>query len=772
MTKKLTLSKPRTRSELIADFKAKNLLLADPPPVAPVKPAVPPAKPTEPAADPDDAVDTAITALKKAFADVQAAQKADPDDGTDPNDKMVDETIAKIAPLIDELTAAQGVDDKDDPPEPTDGKTPSAAPPTKMAALMDLLEAKFNYDLARGLRAKEKLGITNTTPKTNPIADNGDVDPTAVCATDGCGHLATAHSDQSTGANSGMCSMENCSCASFTADIGTATDPEDDDADGDGGAANNAGGDDVAPVTGAHGSLRGDLATPSLDVTPGNAPTPTDTPVVQLAPPDTNPPPDMPGGMVMGPAFTIPVMVIEGQQTGDGRGIVNDALEWGPMPMILMGMATATHDPGGYDQNDPSIMCGRIDSVTRVAGESGTQLITAKGFFYDNDDGMYFADLVDKMGRVGISADIAVIESEETIEGMDEFGWPLFTSTLTKGVIQGCTIVPFPAFTGAYIVLGDGTVIPEIPQTAKDVPVPDLVASGGQLIHWMAEVDCVPCGQGLDVLIASGVPTRPPKAWFENPNFTFGDDRLKEIFVGKGEKRFGGAFACPPTILESGEMFGHIAPWGTCHTGQPGGCVTPPHSKTGYAMFMREGQQVMTAEGELVTVGVLTFHSGHANQGRNVGISGAMAHYDNTATAFADIRIYEDEFGIAYHGALRPHITDEQLREIRAAAPSGDWRESGGNLELVACLQVNQPGFPVAVVADGGRPVSLVAAGAYQMAELMQEAITESITSIEDSMLRLALAPILRKEQERLRQERLEFQKEETKKRFTKSVGR
>jgi hypothetical protein len=741
--KKYTLSQPHSRTELITRFKES---LVVPPAKVPTPPPVKPtdAQPATPGDDAGDQTDVDMTAkieaIKTAIADAQATQAKDPDGTSDPDDVKVNDLLTQALAIVEQLATAQDADGKKEvdpaaPKTPSDGTgDPSDAPPVK-------------------------LSVDNTTPKTDPVDEQGNVDGGAVCATPGCSHLGSAHSDTSNGKNNGACTMADCACEqmSFDTNVGTPNDQEGDDSNGDGGGPNNAGGDDTAP----HSALLD--TTPTIGATTG----PTND-VQPLAPADTNPPPEMPGGMNMGPAFTIPVMVIEGQETGDGRGIALQALSWGPMPMPLMGLATSTHDPMGFDMNDPSIICGRIDSLERAPGENGTQLIKAMGYFLANDDGLYFADLVEQMGRVGISADIAVDESEETISGMDDYGWPIFSSTLLAGTIQGCTVVPFPAFDGAYIVLGDGGVIPEIPQAVEDMPVPELVAAGGQLIHYMAKVDCEPCAQGLDVLTAAGGPMAPPKSWFSDPNFTLGDDRLKEIFTGRGEKRFGGAWACPPTITDDGEVFGHLAPWGVCHTGQAGGCVTAPHSKTNYAHFMREGQQVMTAEGDLVTVGVLTFNAGHApSTGRNVTPAAAMAHYDNTATAFADVVVGEDEYGIWYHGAVRPGLSDSHLRAARAASPSGDWREMGGNLELVAVLEVNQPGFPIAVVADGGRAVSLVAAGAYVIKELMDETITPIMGHIEgDPQLRLAMAPILEAEKIRMRQLKLEAQKIDARRRF------
>lgn len=491
--------------------------------------------------------------------------------------------------------------------------------------------------------------------------------------------------------------------------------------------------EDAAPVVAA--------MVPVADPPPA-APVGTSPTVADTSEPQNQPPP-VEGGESMGPAFTIPVVIIEGQPTGDGREIAPQALTWRAPPLPLMGLATETHDADGMDLNDPAVICGRIDSLERVPGEGTTQLIVAHGFYLPNEDGMYFAELNEAMGRLGVSADVAVIATEVTVHEVDEDGWPMDTSSvLTEGRIMGATVCPYPAFEGAYIVLGDGAEMSDaqvIPQTADAPIVPDsppaAVVAGGQLVHFFAFEECVPCAQGLEVVTAAGGPTRPPAAWFSDPGYEPGDGRMSEILDRRGDRAAGGKFACPITVTEAGQIHGHIAPWGVCHTGSAGQCILAPRSKVDYAHFKR-GQHIVTAEGEKIRVGVLTADTGHAPI-RGVTASQAMAHYDNTALACADVNIGEDEYGIWIAGAVRPDATDEQVRTLTASSVSGDWRALGGQLELVAALCVNQPGFPLAVVA-GGQIESLVAAGAGPM-----HALKHPVREVGDVALRRALAPLL-----------------------------
>lgn len=156
----------------------------------------------------------------------------------------------------------------------------------------------------------------------------------------------------------------------------------------------------------------------------------------------------------------------------------------------------------------------------------------------------------------------------------------------------------------------------------------------------------------------------------------------------------------PLTVTPDGKVFGHLALFNTCHIGFPGACVKPP--KGSKYQYFHTGQ-LETAEGDVVEVGRLTFKTGHAEMQANPRV--AAEHYDNTGAVAADVRAGEDKFGIWVAGALRPHLTDADIREFRCAPLSGDWRRIAGKLELVGALSVNVPGFPVprvrAMIASG-----------------------------------------------------------------------
>ena len=660
----------------------------------------------------DDGVAKAIIALQAAYDAVVAAQAKDPD-VVDPNDQAVVAKLSALKPMIDDLKDAQDADMH--PPTATATNTPATNPSSPEKPTAAPPSAKPG-----------QLALDNTTPKINPVDSDGNVDNEAICANPdvNCGHMASAHADTDDGDNTGACQMENCGCQGFVVDTGTTPTP---DAGGDGGGPDNAGGDDDAPPTmeiSAKATVSSFADVPdqpsASDGPEGNGVTGDDELDLE---------PSTPGAMNMGPEFTM-VAIIEGTKTSDNRFIAPNALTWENPPWALMGKATSAHDPMGMDQDDPAVICGRVDSYERQPGPNDTQLIVGKGFFLSNDDGMYFADLLDQMGRLPVSGDVSVGITSTTLD--DDGGESAMLVTLEAGMLEATTVLPFgPAFADCYIVLGPNLETPAIPQkTAEQAPL----AASAQLVHWMTIENCVPCGQNDDVLVASVAPLRPPKAWFGDPGFTKGDPRLK---VCIGETKYGKMVnfeACPITVTADGEVFGHIAPWGVCHIGIKGECVVAPHSKTDYTLFKR-GQHVVTAEGDEVRVGVLTADVGHASEFANATV--AMSHYDNTAAQVAYVNVFEDEFGIAVHGVIAASATDAQVQKLRASSPSGDWRNWGGNLELCAVLAVNEPGFVLApkAVTAGGRQLALVAAGAQEM-----DALTHPTLTSEDITLPARLA--------------------------------
>ena len=169
-------------------------------------------------------------------------------------------------------------------------------------------------------------------------------------------------------------------------------------------------------------------------------------------------------------------------------------------------------------------------------------------------------------------------------------------------------------------------------------------------------------------------PLEPPRSWF---------------FVDEPDE------PTPITILPDGQFFGHLALWNTCHAGRVNGayssCMYAPHSRTNYSQFHLGA--IMCDDGAEVPIGRLTIGTGHAPL--HLGAAKARAHYDNSGTCVAFVRAKDGVFGIWTCGTIKSDATPEQIRDLRACPPSGDWRAHDGTLELQAALAVNAPGYPV-----------------------------------------------------------------------------
>lgn len=411
--------------------------------------------------------------------------------------------------------------------------------------------------------------------------------------------------------------------------------------------------------------------------------------------PATGAPTDTPAP-APGTAWAGPIAV-EGDLTGDGRVIAPGALYWDTLPIPFR---VVVSDVGGHDGAE---VCGRIDSLTRLDGG----LIWGEGVFDTaSPTGTEAARLVAEGMRTGVSIDTDDVDFEvrvaadlvpsDLIEGVEdpnggdpgpfevgpdgrvkvaEMSSDDEVTVIRSARIRAATIVAVPAFEQARISLvaaaTDGDPSSHPSHAYEDVDDDRLTPDA------------------LAALTASAIPAEPPEAWFADPGLT------------------------GPTaiyVTRDGRVFGHLAVWGTCHIGLPGRCVEPPRSPSNYAYF-RTGA-VYTAEGTQVAVGHITLGTGHA--GPAASARAAAEHYDNTGTVVVDVAAGEDAHGIWVAGAVRPGTTPDQIRALRAAPLSGDWRTIGGNLELVGALAVNVPGFPVPrprgkIAAD--EMVTLVAAG-------------------------------------------------------------
>jgi hypothetical protein len=394
---------------------------------------------------------------------------------------------------------------------------------------------------------------------------------------------------------------------------------------------------------------------------------------------------DAPAQAEFGSKFAIPLVLPEGLDSGDKRRFLPNSVELRELPLPLLWQIKTG------DGHQGSVVVGRIDSMERISGGIGN----AYGVFDSGEYGKEAERLVRNGFLRGVSADLDQFEAKESkSENSDDEDDEIEKKSLTisHARVMAMTLVAKPAFQECII-----TLVEDTPSEEEAMPLDGLYEEEVE----GAEVPAM--GLVASGFLDSQIPVVPPTEWFANPNL----DKPTPITVG-----------------EDGRIYGHIAAWHVNHIGMPR-ATKPPRSKSKYAYF--HTGVCRTDSGKDIPVGQLTLAGGHASL--HASASEAAKHYDDTASAVADVHAGEDQYGIWVAGSLRPDATEMQIRALRASAPSGDWRPINGNLELVAVCQVNVPGFPVArAMVASGKVMALVAAGAYEMAMLR----TDAVSRLED----------------------------------------
>jgi hypothetical protein len=353
--------------------------------------------------------------------------------------------------------------------------------------------------------------------------------------------------------------------------------------------------------------------------------------------------------------FTDQPVAMIGTPTSDGRLLASDIdLSMREMPLPLMWMKTTGSGFGGHTE---AFTVGVIESA-KVSDDT----VVASGYMLNTSEADEATNEIGH-GVTAPSVDLAATEwkltDEDGKEISEEDWWDMPTDaqvfqTITAAELIGTTLVATPAFGATKLALNDA-------RESRNVAV---VASAAEDFR----------------------PRVYPAAMFAKP-----------VLSGP----------TLPTMDDSGRIFGHLACFGECHRSIQSQCVMAPRSRTDYAHF-HTSPAVRLDDGKSLAVGRLTVGTGHASD--RVSGPAAMAHYDNTGTCFALVRVYEDEYGISFSGVAHPTATTEQIEAGITAPLSGDWRDFGSGLELVAALAVNTPGFAARGREDDrGRPVTLVA---------------------------------------------------------------
>jgi hypothetical protein len=601
-----------------------------------------------------------------------------------PDKHAVWHAITAIAGILQGAQGGADIPDKDMP-----------ALKTKIAGYYaDAAKAYKQPDLKPPWESDESAADTDEF--ASPIGDKAN---TAPCAN--CSHPANLHADTQAGDNVGSCSAPGCDCSAYEAKGESSVTVVDELMS------------EITPLLAPEQELAARAAlstmlaryTLTFDAQGGN-----DVPLIDAHKPGSSMPKRHPSPRL--PAVTRAVtrgdqaaqaqwtatLAPEGALTDDGRAFAPGSISWRDLPLTLMGL-TGTSAEGGHDGAE---VAGRIDNIWREGG-----LIKGSGVFDASDFGQEIARMVSDGTLRGISVDLAIHKYDfgpksdwfdadgnwAPVEQTDDEG-PSMLDLLfgesdedmifmvTDATLGMATACPFQAFREATIE-----------------PAASLVAAPHDALWTVTQQAAftVTLKREKAALTASAlateIPVTPPVEWFANPELEA---------------------PTALTVTDDGRIYGHAADWDTPHIAFPGGEIYAPHSKTDYAYYLLG--EVVCADGERVPVGNITLGTGHAHSGLNQ--AAAAQHYDHTGTVVADVSCGEDEHGIWVAGALRSNVSDDVVRALRAAKLSGDWRNVDGNLELVAALAVNVPGFPIprtraSVVASGEVPqvVSLTAAG-------------------------------------------------------------
>lgn len=319
------------------------------------------------------------------------------------------------------------------------------------------------------------------------------------------------------------------------------------------------------------------------------------------------------------------------------------------------------------------------------AEETGVDLRGSGGEIvdqWDSDNGIYrcFLVLVPTEAEVGINSD----PEERTVLNPDDpdgdnievvAWWDAASLPDATHLREEVKATPWEKIIDA----GQDTPPADAPAEAAAAVADEAEAITRDAAASEPPADCGPC-QAVAITAAATDTFAPgwvpPGDWFAAPH----DSGAHSIRVD----------------VETGQVSGYLAAWGSCHVGYKDRCVPPPRSSSGYAYYNL--RPVRTSNGT-VHCGLITMNTGHAKL--TAAAPAAMAHYDNTGTQAAVVHVGEDNHGIWVAGAVLPFVTQEDRLRLSLASFSGDWRAVRGGAELIAALAVNSPGFPLAAKKTG-----------------------------------------------------------------------
>jgi hypothetical protein len=163
-----------------------------------------------------------------------------------------------------------------------------------------------------------------------------------------------------------------------------------------------------------------------------------------------------------------------------------------------------------------------------------------------------------------VSVDLGEVEADMTVLEEDEDGFPeRVRFVVTQGSIAQCTVTPFAAFPGAYIVLNDGQGADEAGVTPAEQPADGETppADDGPPVPVNASaLRILEPTRGRGALVASLAadvetiaPVLPPREWFERVEVL---DPSRHVYLGRR-----------PDGTPTGQVWGYLAQWDVPHAG-------------------------------------------------------------------------------------------------------------------------------------------------------------------------------------------------------------
>lgn len=355
--------------------------------------------------------------------------------------------------------------------------------------------------------------------------------------------------------------------------------------------------------------------------------------------------------------FTDALFAVTGVPTDDRRMLVDGMeLKMRDFPMPLLWQEKTG------DGHRGSVGIGVIEEMTYQDGE-----VRGSGYLLNNENAQKALELITH-GVANPSIDMADATgmlayedgTEVTEDNFDE-SKPMFEA-YTRGTITAATIVSIPAFGQTRLALNGE-------REARRTGVEDAMVAAARFEQ----------------------PTYDPALFADaDPNLLHAH-RLR-------------------LDPDTGHVYGFVARWTDQHRSVGLGNIRPPRSETGYEHF-HTSPGVHLTNGRILPVGRLTVGIGHAPT-RGVSAAAAQAHYDNVDACWAIGRVSEHRLGLYFSGVVAPWAAEDKVQMGLASPVSGDWRPIGPNrnLELVAVLSVNTPGFLCKVETDeAGDPLAMVA---------------------------------------------------------------